>query len=102
MVYCETYYEIAIYSNCTGKANRTQLNIDAGLVSDFNREMKKSVQSYYKIKSHTKDEFTYQVYDVCDNFTLIVELVQNLILDENFQIQDQKKYSKSSMVAFFV
>ena len=68
IVCCETYYEIGIYSNCTGKANRTQLNIDAGLVSDFNRDMMKSVQSYYKTnykpKSQSENEFIYQVYDV--------------------------------------
>ena len=42
VVYCEeTYYEIGIYSNCTCRANKTQMNIDAGLVSDFNEDMMK-------------------------------------------------------------
>ena len=45
MICCTTYYEIGIYSNCTGKSNRTQLNIDAELVSDFNREMIQGIKA---------------------------------------------------------
>ena len=100
MVCCVTYYQIGIYSNCTGKANRTRLNIDAGLVSDFNKEM---IQGIKNLSSQRiKAELVYKVYDVCDNFTLLVDIVHNFILDENLQIQDEKNYSHSSIIDFFM
>ena len=102
MVYSMTYYEIGIYANCTGRPNRTQLNIDAGLVSDFNKDMRKKVLSHPNMYFFRKAELIYKVYDVCDNFTYLTEIVQNLILDENLTIHGKKKYSHSSIISFFI
>ena len=77
MICSVTYYQVGIYSNCTDRTNRTQLNINAGLVSDFNRDMIAGMKSRYGIN----DDLIYQVYDVCDNITLLAEIIQNLILD---------------------
>ena len=44
----------------------------------------------------------YKVYDVCDNFTYLADIVQNLILDENFKIQDEQNFSHSSIIDFFM
>ena len=101
IVYSVTYYEIGIYSNCTGKANRTQLNFDAHQVSNFNRDMMNGVQSHPNLQS-IKAKLIYKVYDVCDNFTYLAEIVQNLILDENLKIQGDKSYSHSSIIDFFM
>ena len=101
MVYCgDTYYEIGIYSNCTGRSNRTQLNIDAGLVAEFNEAMIKGIRDRHRSKINAK--LIYKVYDVCDNFTYLADIVQNLILDEKFQIQDEKNYSRSSVIDLFM
>ena len=104
MICCAKYYEIGIYSNCTDRDNRTQLNIDAGLVSDFNEAMitkvRKSHFEGYILPSNLSE---YHVYDVCDNFTLLAEIVQNLILDKKFRIEEKgNNYSYSSIIAFFM
>ena len=102
---CKTFYQIGIYSNCAGKANRTQLNIDAGLVSDFNkniiRQMREFQQNIFPSK-YTYD-FVYEVYDVCDNVTHLAEIVQNLSLHEHytFQVHD-KNYVYSSIIDIFM
>ena len=45
----------------------------------------------------------YKEHDVCDNLTALVEIVQNLNLDEHFQIQEKEKnHSKSSIIAVFM
>ena len=68
---CQIFYQVGIYSNCTGKANRTQLNIDAGLVGDFNGDIVHQMRDYLQLKysmNYTHD-FVYEVYDVCDDIT---------------------------------
>ena len=100
VICCAKYFEIGIYSNCTDRDNRTQLNIDAGLVSDFNREIIDDLKrSYYNATKFPE----YHVYDVCDNYTLLAEITQNLILDENLNIEKKEKnHSYSSIIVFFM
>ena len=104
MIYCATFYGIGIYSNCTGKVNRTQLNIDAGFVSDFNRDMIQGTKSYANsLGSHEFTESIYKEYDVCDNFTLLAEIVDNLILNDNFHFRSHDTNLSYSLIdAFFM
>ena len=106
-VECEPFYQIGIYSNCSEKTNRTQLNIDAGIVSDFYREFsaKNGFPERLKIPFNSPlfTQFVYEEYDVCDNFTYLVEIVQNLSLSERYTIQNgNKSYSNSSIVDIFM
>ena len=102
----EPFYQIGIYSNCSEKTNRTRLNIDAGILSDFYREF--SVKNgfpdtLFPYNSPLFTGFVYEEYDVCDNFTYLVEIVQNLSLNERYTIQDgNKSYSNSSIVDIFM
>ena len=86
---CELFYQIGLYSNCTGKANRTQFNIDVGLVSDFNRDIVHMMKSYQQEFYSTNyiQEFETEVYDVCDNVTHLAEILQNLTLNARYKIQ---------------
>ena len=105
VVKCETFYQIGIYSNCTGKANRTELNKDADLVRDFNKIMFQRMidyqQAYYSI--NYTHHFIYQEYDVCDNMTLLAAIVQNLTLNKHYKIQaENRTYSDSSIMDIFM
>ena len=44
----------------------------------------------------------YQVYDFCNNFTLLTDLVQNPILDDKCNILKDGNFSESSIIAFFM
>ena len=87
-VECCTLHVIGIYSNCTGRSNRSQLNVDAGKVSAFNKDVMKESLVRIKMKTYFKwiADLQYLEYDVCDDFTLLSEIVQDLILDENFKV----------------
>ena len=95
------FYEIGIYSNCTGKSNRTQMNMDAGLVSDFNTGMMKGAKDAYGLQNNVDFFYPSFTFDVCDNFTLLAEIVQNLILAERFH-QTFEGVSYSSIENFFM
>ena len=94
-----TLYEIGIYSNCTGAANRTQLNIEAELISDFNKNTLQ-VLTERTLSSFTlsRYDFIYEEYDVCDNITFLAELVQNLALDGSYNAQF--KHLDSEIISF--
>ena len=102
LVQCEQFYQIGIYSNCTDKVNRTILNKEAGLVSDFNRDIIQQIRSYHRnviIRDYDDHKFVYEEYNVCKNITYMAEIVEELILNERYRIQDKNKnYSDSAII----
>ena len=85
MVKCETpmFYQIGIYSNCTGKANRTQLNIEAGLVRDFNRHLIKEMShlEFMPNNTHLIKKWSQEYLSLPDN-------IQLHIMSPTFNIQN--------------
>ena len=97
------FYNIGIYSNCSDSHNRTQFNEDAGLLSNFYNNIIYEVQTNIL---ESIDHFVYETYDVCDNMTYLVEIVQDLALNEKYKYTFSDPYTnkqnvKSSIIVVF-
>ena len=101
-VKCVTLYQIGIYSKCSGRDNRSQLNIDTVLVSDFYRDAIPQLR-HLEYNGRIPYEFVYEEYDVCDSITYLTEIIQNLTLGERYMNQfGNKNYSVSLIIDIFV
>ena len=89
---------VGIYSECVSQKNRTEFSKIATLI-------RKYVDIWANVITHDRTGRPYEIraqthnFDVCYNRTLLFSLINDLILDEQYFIQEENKPYKTSHIA---
>ena len=82
-------YNIGIYSICDEKENRSELNKNASMINNyFNQSLKKIIRSSKSFFPSAHD-IKYQSFDVCEDKETLVEIIEKLLLDEQYFFKEK-------------
>ena len=93
-----TLYNIGLYSSCIGKPNRTQENIEAEHIRNYYEKIIKERNQFYKI---SPEKLSYEAYDVCHNITYLAQIIEKLILTDQYYGVARMNFNDSSILTIF-
>jgi len=94
-------YNIGIYSICSNSPNRTTFNEEAENFDDIISSMLGDIQRTFL--PEPSNYYVYHSFDVCNNETMVLEIIVQLLLDEQYAMKISGVYQKRySIIQLFL
>ena len=96
----QQFHVVGVYSMCLENTNKTQMNIDTFLIDNI---LKREFIPYSLYSWRLKpQDIVYHSFDVCENRTILGEVLQSLTLSENYTFNaGNETHVDSSLLAIF-